>query len=187
MVDVIIIAGAPGSGKSTLGEALRDRLQSPYFEFGWIPEFRKLPNRELTQPEEESLSFENLSLVAKNYLRHGYKNIIITDLNDKRLLDIDKVFSDYTYVILTLVIDDENKHKARILDDTRSSDYRNVERAKRQNAMIKARSLLTNEYRINNTNASVDDIVKEAIEIISHHVERKEAVPPKASEFDSHF
>jgi adenylate kinase family enzyme len=37
MKDFIFIAGAPGSGKSTVAKALHDKLNSPIFEFGWIP------------------------------------------------------------------------------------------------------------------------------------------------------
>ena len=38
--DIIIIAGAPGSGKSSVAKSLQEKLNCPYFEFGWIPEFR---------------------------------------------------------------------------------------------------------------------------------------------------
>jgi adenylate kinase family enzyme len=73
-MDFIFIHGAPGSGKSTLAWALRDDLQSSCFEFGWIPEFRVKRDSTITQEEEKSLAFENLTLVIKNHVRHGFEN-----------------------------------------------------------------------------------------------------------------
>ncbi|MBE0698672.1 MAG: hypothetical protein IH586_17275, partial [Anaerolineaceae bacterium] len=80
--DILFIHGAPGVGKSTIAEALHRRLNSPWFEFGWIPEFRQKGEVTLPYEEEEQLSFENLCLVVRNYLRHGFRNIILTDLRD---------------------------------------------------------------------------------------------------------
>jgi len=40
MKDIIIIYGAPGSGKTTVAELLQDKLQSPYVDFGWLRESR---------------------------------------------------------------------------------------------------------------------------------------------------
>lgn len=36
----IFLAGAPGSGKSSVAAAVQRKLGTPLFEFGWIPEFR---------------------------------------------------------------------------------------------------------------------------------------------------
>jgi adenylate kinase family enzyme len=72
-MDFIFIHGAPGSGKSTLAWALQNHLQSPCFEFGWIPEFRVKRASTITWEEEESLAFENLTLVVKNYVRHSFE------------------------------------------------------------------------------------------------------------------
>ncbi|MBJ6360722.1 AAA family ATPase [Paenibacillus sp. GCM10012307] len=84
-VDFIIVHGSPGSGKTTLAKKLHEYYESPYFEFGWISEFRMLaPSIRSTQRQEEQLSFENLVAVAKNYNKHGYKNVILTDLDDVR-------------------------------------------------------------------------------------------------------
>ena len=41
-VEIIVIHGAPGCGKSTVAALLHEQLNSPWFEFGWIPEFTNL-------------------------------------------------------------------------------------------------------------------------------------------------
>ena len=88
-MDIIMVHGSPGNGKTTIAAKLHEHFQSPWFEFGWIPEFRMLnPHTSITMREEEQLSFENVVLVAKNYVRHGFRNIILSDLDDVRMLDI---------------------------------------------------------------------------------------------------
>ena len=81
----IFIAGAPGSGKSSVAAAVQRKLGTPLFEFGWIPEFRNTGTRTISYEEDESLAFENLTLVLRNYARHGFRNIIVTDLENKRI------------------------------------------------------------------------------------------------------
>jgi dephospho-CoA kinase len=80
----IFLTGAPGVGKSTVAAILQRRLGTPLFEFGWIPEFRSTGTRVTSYEEDEALAFENLTLALKNYARHGFANIIVTDLEEKR-------------------------------------------------------------------------------------------------------
>ena len=70
-------------GKSTVAAILQRRLGTPLFEFGWIPEFRGIGTRVTSHEEDEALAFENLTLVLKNDARHGFANIIVTDLEGK--------------------------------------------------------------------------------------------------------
>ena len=51
-MDVILMNGAPGTGKTTVGSLLHEYYKSPWFEFGWIPEFRRLnPHTEISYEE----------------------------------------------------------------------------------------------------------------------------------------
>lgn len=145
MNDFIFIAGAPGSGKSTVAKALQLKLDSPLFEFGWIPEFRNTEGKEISYKEEELLAFENLVLVGKNYAKHGFKNVIITDLNNNFVQQLPEVFSKYNFVIYTLRLSDEATLKSRVLDASRSSDYRYWEKALEINRLLQARPPFTNE------------------------------------------
>lgn len=182
MPDFIFIAGAPGSGKSTLAKRLQERLGSPCFEFGWIPEFR-LPGPD-SQAREEALSFENLTLVVKNYVRHGYRNVILTDLNDLRFREIPRRFARYRYVILTLVVTDEEILQRRVLNATHSSGYRDCAAAVRHSRLIQTRRLLPNEYRVGNTHGCVEETVTEMLQILEaadrrpHDRRRPYRLPP---------
>lgn len=156
-MDFLFIAGAPGSGKSTVAQALQARLNSPMFEFAWIPEFQLPVPQSLAL--EEQLSFENLVYVIKNYVRHGCRNVIVTDLNDLRFREISRRFQRYNYLILTLVVDDEEILSRRVLDETRSSGYRDVNAALRHNRKIRTRGLLKNEVRVDNTHRTIEETV----------------------------
>jgi adenylate kinase family enzyme len=177
MLDFIFIAGAPGSGKSTIARRLQEQLGSPCFEFGWIPEFR-LPGPD-SQAREEALSFENLVLVTKNYVRHGYRNVIVTDLNDVRFREIPRRFARYRYVILTLVVADDEVLRRRVLDETRSSGYRDVDAALRHNRLIQSRRLLPNEYRVDNTRQEGQETVEEIVRLLQEADERRSDPQPR--------
>ena len=127
--NIIFIAGAPGSGKSTIAKILQKKLGSPCFEFGWIPEFRQKGSEIISYQEEEGMSFENLILVAKNYIKHGFNNIIITDLEDKRIKELHKQFKKCKYILFTLIVNNDEVLKSRVLDKSRMNGYRDWETA----------------------------------------------------------
>ena len=166
--DIIFIAGAPGTGKSSVAMALQKKLKSPLFEFGWIPEFRQKGEFVIPYVEEESLSFENLSLVAKNYINHNFSNIIITDLEDKRILELHKNFGEYTYLLTTLTVTDADILKSRVMNESRTSAYRNYKEALSINQAILDRPLLPNEIRIDTTKKSVEQVSKEILKHLQH-------------------
>ena len=170
-IDFIILHGSPGNGKTTLSRKLHDHFRSPYFEFGWIPEFRSLtPSVQITQRQEEQLAFENLMLVAKNYNRHGFKNIIITDLDDVRMLDIPVVFEGFNYIILTLYSDEDEVIKRRILSRNNGNSYLDWETSIKTNSLIRGRNTLPNEYRILNSKNDVETTFRVLMEHLEYHV-----------------
>ena len=159
--DLIFIAGAPGTGKSTIANGLQKKFRSPFFEFGWIPEFRKKDGEEISYIEEELIAFENLVLVLKNYIKHGFKNIIVTDLEDKRILELNSHFSKNNYLLFTLTLSDQELLKSRILDEERSSGYRDWQDGIDINKRILKRPLLPHEVRIETIQKTPQTIVEE--------------------------
>lgn len=94
---VIVIAGAPGTGKSTIAKILQPKLNTALLEFGRMPEFQdRGDGNNIGYVEEQGIAFENLVLVAKNYIKCGFKNIILTDLEDERIYRIPKLFEKLT-------------------------------------------------------------------------------------------
>ena len=166
MKTFIFIAGAPGSGKSSVAAALQHKLGTPLFEFGWIPEFRNTGSRIITYKEDESLAFENLTLVLKNYAKHGFKNILITDLENKRIAQLKDVFDGFDFVIATLRLPDEEQLKKRVLKESRTSEYRNWKESLSINQHLLARNEFPHEHFIDVRNESIDDIAQSIIRLI---------------------
>lgn len=92
--DLIVIAGAPGSGKSTVCRLLQPELDGPLIELGRLREFHLNRAWTNTSSLEEEMAFENLVGIVRNYFRHGYKNVLVTDLNDSRVQQIPGLFAD---------------------------------------------------------------------------------------------
>lgn len=118
MTHFIFITGAPGSGKTTISNLLKTKLNdSPLIDFGWIRQFHLDQKWKKASKKEEQMSFENLVFILKNYAKYGYKNIIINDLQDHRIQQIPKLFSKYNYTIISLIVKDDVELKNRILSE----------------------------------------------------------------------
>jgi adenylate kinase family enzyme len=171
---VVVIAGAPGAGKSTVARALQAVLGCPLFEFGWIPEFRNTGDREMPYVEEEGLAFENLVLVTKNYAAHGFRWVILTDLQPLFVAQVGAAFDGYDHRIFTLRQEDESLVKARVLNESRSSDHRDVDGAIERNRALHERPPHPSERFINVGRRSVDEVVESVladlqIAVLGHH------------------
>jgi hypothetical protein len=151
MADLIIVGGAPGSGKSTISSLLRDRLKSPYIDFGWLREFHMEYGWTNASPEEENMAFENVLYIVRNYFRHGYTNVILTDLEDFRIAEIPIHFRYDDFVIATLVVHDDEELKRRVLIPERDSGYRDFASSIAWNRSILERPNARNEHKIDNT------------------------------------
>jgi dephospho-CoA kinase len=149
MYDLIVIAGAPGSGKTTVADLLHGTLESPYIDFGYIREFHLDREWKNANPREEQMSFENLVYILKNYIRYGYKNIIVTDLQDFRVQQIPELFAENSYLIATMVIKSDNELALRLRN--RNDGFRDVQRALAWNKQIQERPLVAGEHQIDNT------------------------------------
>ncbi len=147
--DLLVIAGAPGSGKTTVCDLLYAALQSPYIDFGDVRNFHLDRHWSNQSPEEEQMSFENLIFILKNYVRYGYQNVILNDLKDFRVQQIPELFAGHNYLIATLISEKDDELATRIRN--RTSGFTNVERALNWNKEIQQRPLLAGEYRIDNT------------------------------------
>ena len=163
---VILMNGAPGTGKTTVSALLHEKLKCPWFEFGWIPEFRCLnPHTEISYEEEEQLSFENLMLVTKNYLRHGYEQVILSDLSMERVLEAAEILKDSQPVIVTLTADEETI-RTRVRTRNNGNEYRDEDGASEINARILASNAHPCEVRMDTANTPPEKMAEDIIRLL---------------------
>jgi len=163
MKDFIIIAGAPGVGKTTISRILQKKLSSPLIDFGSFREFHLLPDWSNENDMEERMSFENLIFTLKNYAKYGYKNVLVNDLKDSKIQELEKELKEFDYLIATLIISDDQELRKRVLSP-RDSGWKDAEAAVQWNRELLQRSLLKNEHKIDNTRKSAIETAEE----ISH-------------------
>jgi adenylate kinase len=165
MKDLIVIAGAPGSGKTTVGELLHARLQSVYIDFGDLRVWHLDREWKKASQDEEAMSFENLIFVVNNYVRHEYKNVIVTDLKDEKVQQIPGVFQNLDFVIFSLFVETDEEISRRVA--VRNSGFKNVNAAVAWNRALINRACVANEYKIDNTHNDP----QKTLDVILQHLE----------------
>jgi adenylate kinase family enzyme len=164
--DLIVIGGAPGSGKTTICKLLQQKLESPLIDFGWIREFHLDREWKKADEKEKQMSFENLLFILKNYIKYGYKNVIINDIGDNHALEIMKMFSKNNCLLITLIIEDEEL-KRRVVGP-RDSGFKDFKKAIQWNNELKNRNTIKNEHKINNSHNSPEKTANLIMELIKN-------------------
>jgi broad-specificity NMP kinase len=148
--DLIIIHGAPGIGKTTVGRLLKKILKGAFLDLDWIRSNHLEETWRNKSPEEEKMSYRILIRTINEYLSHGYKNIVLNSADLKQLLGHEDLFRSIDYRVITLTADDSELRK-RVLDPSRDSGWRDVEGSVVRNQRIVGRPLWRNEIRIDTT------------------------------------
>lgn len=164
MPDVIVIGGAPGVGKSTLAAALRERLQAPWIDFGRLREFHLRPDWSNQSPQEESMAFENLLAILRNYARHGYRNVLVDDLRDHRVQQVAERLAGLDVRTVTLVLGDDVELRRRVR--TRDDGWTDAEAAVAWNRAVVARPAVVGETKMDVTHLSPVCLVDEACRVL---------------------
>jgi len=162
--DLIIFAGAPGSGKSTIGTLLQRQIGSPLIDFGWLREFHLDPEWKNESQEEQEMAFENLVFILRNYAAHGYGNVIVNDLDADKVTRLVELFKDNRLAVITLVVSDEEELKERIA--ARKNGFTNVDKALFLNRQAIESPSLPNETRVDTAHRSVQETVENILDVL---------------------
>ncbi len=161
MYDFIFILGAQGSGKTTLARLLKKKLNSVHLDYDWIRDFHLNKGWSNTSDSEEKMSFENLLFLLKNYTKHDYKNVIVGGFTEEKIGAILTELKDFKYIVITLILSDDEVLKQRILTESRDSGFRDYEESIRFNHRLRDELSFLNEHKIDNTNQTPEETVNQ--------------------------
>ena len=182
MLDFIFIIGTSGIGKSTLAKNLFQSLRSTYIEQNMVPEFESRDGVEpMTGELEELTCWENTVAMAKCFHRLGYKNVIVSDIDDLRTADIPIAFKGSRFLTLKLVCTDTEQLRSQMKNRPEGGliDYELQEKLSQK---MLNRPELVNERTLNVAGLSADEVLRHALEIIQGFeplTEYEYAKPPK--------
>ncbi|MEI6849716.1 MAG: AAA family ATPase [archaeon] len=163
--DLIVFAGAPGSGKTTIANLIQKELNSPLIDLGWLREYHLDPMWKKANKKEAKMAFENLVFILKNYKKNGYKNVIVTDLLEDMTSQIPRLFSKENYIIIRLMVNNDNELKKRVIGN-RDSGFKNFKKSILLNKAMQKKGSLKNEIRIDNTHNNISKVLNEILEIV---------------------
>ncbi len=165
MIDLIILVGTAGSGKTTIAKYLQEKFNYPLINYG---ELRKR-NGDFsweTYSIEENKSYDELIQILEDLLKQEKKNIIVEDLpTPQRYSEILDRFKDRNIKIIRLIIGNDEILKQRVLNEGR--EFRDFEKAKRWNERIRAMPIFKNEKVIDNTEQSLEETINQVLEFIN--------------------
>ena len=164
--DYIFVTGASGIGKTTLAQGLLAHYKTTFIEQNMIPEFISRDGIEpMTGELEELTCWESMVAMLKCFHKLGYKNIIVTDMDDLRTADIPVVFKGSNYITIKLVASDLEQIREQMKNRPNNGliDYELQQKTNDKNLK---RDPLVNEVEIDVSGKSIDEVLNEAIEII---------------------
>ncbi len=182
MLDFIFITGTSGIGKSTLAQNLLQELKTVVIEQHMVPEFiSRDGSEEMTGVLEELTCWENTKAMAFCFHNLGYKNIIISDIDDLRTADIPIDFKGYRFLTIKLVCSDLQQLQEQMRNRPNNGlvDYELQEKCNTKNLN---RLPLVNEHTIDVAGLSVREVLHEAqliMESVDPMTDYDYAKPPK--------
>lgn len=163
---VIIFIGAPGVGKTTSAQLLskklgailirRDNLRTLHAKLGSDAAYRR----------EANITYAALLVMVKNYLKSGFGPIVIDDIMSYQATRLTKDFGKIPYLIVNLVMDDEQVQKKRVLAETRESVFRNWKIAHTINRFYQRRTASSKEIKIDSTHISPRTVVNRILKLV---------------------
>ena len=167
MLDYIFLIGPSAVGKTTLAKFLYQHYQGVYLEQNMVPEFAIPEDVEDIGVYEEKMCWENVLLQLRFFHEKGCRNIVALDFDDYRVRELPMHFQGSRFLILRLVSSDTGQIRCQMEHrNTHEGGLYAPDQIERSNQMIRSRHLLPNERMLDVAGKSVEEVRKEAMEII---------------------
>ena len=158
---IVIINGAPGTGKTKTAEELNSKIpQSALIDGDCLLAINPRNNSD----EERSLRYKLIAEVAKIYYQHGYLTIFIAFVypGPSSLSEQIQLLSNFDQVkVVSLITDNEELRRRHQSDNYKRGG---IENSIRLNDQIKK---LTETELIDNTHLSLEQVAEEIIKYFS--------------------
>lgn len=169
MKEIIFIAGAPGTGKSTIAGLLHKKLGYPVLDFGRMTftYLDKISAENIDNKDHQLMSFEILIKVVESHIKYGFYPLIVNDLRDDQILQAAEHFTDKDHIIISLYVSDIEELRQRLSSDSRDSQsFGNVNESWEWNNNLVKRPVLKNEYKIDATKLNEAQTLKKVCELL---------------------
>jgi broad-specificity NMP kinase len=145
-LDLIVVAGSPGAGKSTLCRELSTRWNVvPTIELSTLRNLHLDKDWSNQSEDDRAIAYDHLVYIVHSYAKHKWRPTLVTDLREEWLSRIDEFFADLSYAIITLFSSDAViRHRIR----ARTEGFTNVDAAVEWNRAVQRRQLLAHEYSV---------------------------------------
>ena len=158
-----VIHASPGVDKSTLSKYLREERQQVAIELNLLhDEFRVLGGVPIDYETEDLIAMELLVTMAAFYLAKGYRQVFLSDFRPDKIDVVLGFLAPHPHRVIRMVIDDEVELQRRVLDESRSSGYRDFTASIAMNRQIRALRY-PGEIAINVTGKPVEVIAGEVL------------------------
>lgn len=163
MKDLILFAGAPGVGKSTIGHILEKESDIVYINYTAIRQsFQDLSWK--TNSKEELAAYQYLLTTLNNSYSHD-KNIVLVDdlpmFRPNRILQTAELFRNHEVLVLSFVVTDDQILEKRILSDATPNRFNNPALAKKWNNELLRSKIVPYEKRIDTTYMTPQEVVSQ--------------------------
>ena len=166
-MDVAIIAGSPATGKTTVANGIRERLQCAVIELSTFRNMYLDRDWSRANPQEAQMSFVLACHTAREFVAHGIKPVLLLDLRPEHIGQLAEQFAGVNYGIVTLFVSARQVLAERMAAPTRDSGFRDLEQSWAWNVSETSRALLPREVRLDTTGLTIDETVGRVLEIIS--------------------
>jgi len=111
------------------------------------------------------MAFENLTFILENYLKHDYKNIIVTDLREEYVKRLSESFPSKNVLVVTLVVNDAEELRQRVLGK-RDSGFKDDKASIEWNESVKMRNDIPGEMKIDNTHQNPEKTAEDIVNLV---------------------